>query len=113
MITIEELKKAIVNLFAERPPNKELSSCKVREFVADYLNVQEDDISMENLKSALKDTPFARPKPMLRGSSRLSWYFVARSPSAQPAPIPRKPTSNKKSPRGKEKTLLESQRLKR
>jgi hypothetical protein len=113
MITIEELKKAIVNLFAERPPNKELSSCKVREFVADYLNVQEDDIKMENLKSALKDTSFARAKAMLRGSSRLSWYFVARSPSAQSAPIARKPTSNRKSPRSKEKPLLESQRLKR
>ena len=114
MITIEKLKEAIEALFAERPPNKELSSCKVREFVADYLNAQEADIPMEELKAALRGTPFARPRPMLRGSSLLSWYFVARStPPAQCAPIPRQPTRSRKPPRGKERPLLQSQRLKR
>lgn len=113
MISIEKLKKAIEDLFAERPPQKELTSCKVREFVADYLNVQEADISLEDLKSALRDTPFARPRPMLRGSSRLSWYFVAQAASAQKAPASRKPVHNRKPPRHKEKSLLESQRLKR
>ena len=114
MITIEKLKGAIEALFAERPPNKELPSCKVREFVADYLNAQEADIPMEELKAALRDTSFARPRPMLRGSSLLSWYFVARSvPAQSTTPIPRQPTRNRKPPRGKERPLLQSQRLKR
>ncbi len=113
MITIEKLKGAIEALFADRPPNKELSSCKVREFVADYLNAREADIPMEELKAALRDTPFARPRPMLRGSSLLSWYFVARSTPAQSAPIPRQPTRSRKPPCGKERPLLQSQRLKR
>jgi chromosomal replication initiation ATPase DnaA len=115
MITIEKLKEAINAIFAERPPNKELSSCKVREFVADYLNAQEADILMEDLKAALRDTPFARPRAMLRGSSRLSWYFVGQQTTtpAQPSSVPPKVARSKQPPRSKEKPLSESQRLKR
>ncbi len=114
MITIEKLKEAINAIFAERPPNKELSSCKVREFVADYLNAQEADILMEDLKAALRDTPFARPRAMLRGSSRLSWYFVGQQTTpTQPSSVPPKKAPNNEPPRGKEKPLSKSQRLKR
>jgi hypothetical protein len=110
MITIEQLKEAIIALFAERPPNKELPTSKVREFVADYLNVQEADIPMEDLKAALRDTPFARPRVMMRGSSRLSWYFVSQ-PKTNPSQLsamPGKPVRNRKTFHSKKKPLAES-----
>jgi hypothetical protein len=115
MITIEQLQKAINAIFGERPPNKALSSSKVREFVADYLNIQDTDISMEDLKAALRNTPFARPKAMLRGSSRLSWYFVGqpKTESVQPSSMPQKPVRKRKITREKENPLAESQRLKK
>jgi hypothetical protein len=106
MYNITELQLAIEKLFAHLPPKREISTEKVRLVIAEYFSVDPNEISLVDITAALRSVTFAVPRTKLRGSNHIGWYFIQNH-----QPIKNQP--KKKIQLKKEKSIIESQRLKK
>ncbi len=108
MYTILDLKDALFRIFAERPPKKALTVQKICLVLADFYDCQPENISISELKAALRELTFAVPQSKLRGSDHVNWFFI-KHPKATTVPVEK---SAKITRRYHDKPLIQSQRLK-
>lgn len=82
MVTVEELQDAINRLYAAEPPKKQLTLDMIRQVIAVYLCLPVDKIGEMDLKTALRKTDFALPRPKLRTKPgrepQIDWVFVKK-----------------------------------
>ncbi len=76
--------------------------------VADFYGCSTEDFAIFELKTALRELPFAVPQTKLRGSDHVNWFFVKQN--REPAATPKSPVN--KTRRYIDKPLAKSQKLK-
>ncbi|QIX59697.1 hypothetical protein HER32_00205 [Hymenobacter sp. BT18] len=105
----QQLQTVLRRLFAAAKPNEVFRTPRVVQLVLSFTGLATVDEGQ--VRSALYTLDgFAHPRPV-RGGDGLAWTFSSAAPTAAPAQPAKKPRHTYKP--GREKSLVESQRLKR